>query len=80
MARNDPQINLRIPQELKERVEAAAVNNKRSMNAEIAARLEESFRPTPDEHIVVSSPEALREAMAWALREVGGRNSEGDGT
>ena len=71
MARSDPQINLRIPAELKERVEAAAAANKRSMNAEIAERLEESFRLKVDETItVVPDPEALQEAMAFAMDKV----------
>lgn len=43
MARSDPQVNLRISAELKERIEAAAAKSKRSMNAEIAERLERSF-------------------------------------
>lgn len=39
----DPQYKLRLPAELKERIERAALENKRSMNAEIVARLEASF-------------------------------------
>ncbi len=39
----DPQIKLRIPSGLKERVQAAAAANNRSMNSEIVARLEQSF-------------------------------------
>ena len=69
MARNDPQINLRIPAELKERVEAAAAANKRSMNAEIAERLEASLRH--DEEIKLpSDPNAFREAMVFAIGRV----------
>ena len=69
MARSDPQINLRIPADLKERIEAAAKVNKRSMNAEIAERLEASFQY--DEQVVLpTSPEALQEAMAFALGKV----------
>lgn len=43
MSRQDPQFNLRIPFELKARVEEAAKENKRSATAEIIARLEASF-------------------------------------
>lgn len=43
MSRNDPQINVRLPVELKERLEAAAVDSHRSFKAEIVARLEWSF-------------------------------------
>ncbi|MGH1374508.1 MAG: Arc family DNA-binding protein [Cellvibrionaceae bacterium] len=39
----NPQVNLRIPQSLKDQVEAAADKSGRSMNAEICHRLEESF-------------------------------------
>lgn len=43
MSRTDPQFNLRIPGELRDRVMAAAKANKRSATAEIIARLEASF-------------------------------------
>lgn len=43
MSREDPQLKLRLPQELKERVEEAARQNRRSVNAELVARVEESF-------------------------------------
>jgi len=40
MARNDPHFRLRIPAELKAEVERAALDNGRSINAEIVARLQ----------------------------------------
>lgn len=43
MSRTDPQFNLRIPEDLRDKVAAAAKENKRSATAEILARLEESF-------------------------------------
>lgn len=43
MARDEPQINLRIPSALKERLEQASAQSKRSLTAEVVARLEESF-------------------------------------
>ncbi|MBJ9925928.1 MULTISPECIES: Arc family DNA-binding protein [Burkholderia] len=43
MARDDPQINLRIPLELKERLDAASTQKRRSLTAEVVARLEASF-------------------------------------
>jgi len=43
VSRTDPQFNLRIPEELKDLVVAAARENKRSATAEILARLERSF-------------------------------------
>ena len=43
MSRDDPQFNLRVPADLKGRLEQAAATSKRSMTAEVLARLEESF-------------------------------------
>lgn len=48
MSREAPQFKLRMDAELKERVEKAAHDNHRSINAEIVARLEESFSAKPD--------------------------------
>lgn len=39
MARKDPQFNVRMPQELKEMIEASARENQRSINAEIIHHL-----------------------------------------
>jgi len=44
MAREDLHFRLRIPEELKNKIEAAAVEHRRSMTAEIVSRLEESVR------------------------------------
>ncbi len=41
--RDSPQFLLRLPEALRDRVKNAARDNKRSMNAEIVARLEETF-------------------------------------
>lgn len=43
MARNDPQMNLRVPMELKEKIEKAALDNGRTITAEAVFRLEQSF-------------------------------------
>ena len=45
MARNDPQMNLRLPVELKEQIEDAAAQNNRTLTAEVVGRLQESFDP-----------------------------------
>jgi hypothetical protein len=45
MARDDLHFRLRIPEDLKLRVEKAAKDNHRSMTAEIVAALEEKFPP-----------------------------------
>ncbi|RKS59554.1 MULTISPECIES: Arc family DNA-binding protein [Photorhabdus] len=40
----DPQINIRLPQDLKEAVQNMALDNKRSVNAEIVAILLDAVR------------------------------------
>lgn len=46
MARSDPQLNFRIPAELKEQLELAAKENNRSLTAELINRLDESINGT----------------------------------
>ncbi|MBC8950215.1 Rha family transcriptional regulator [Xenorhabdus sp. TS4] len=46
MSREDAQMKIRLPAELKEQLEKAAAENKRSMNAEVLQRLSESFEKT----------------------------------
>lgn len=48
MSRNLTPFGLRMPAELKSRVDAAAVSNKRSINAEVIARLQQSFEGRSD--------------------------------
>lgn len=60
MARTDPQFNLRIPVDLKVKVEEAAKANGRSATSEILARLEASFRAGADD--VISDP-AFRQKL-----------------
>jgi len=57
MTRADTPLRIRLPAELKSKVQVSAVGSRRSMNAEIVARLEQSFReevrteplPPPDQ-------------------------------
>lgn len=44
MSREDPQLRVRIPAELKETLEQKAQENKRTLTAEIVRRLEETIR------------------------------------
>lgn len=44
MSRTDPPLRIRLPQNLKEQVQALAAENHRSMNAEIVARLERTVQ------------------------------------
>lgn len=48
MAPEISQVNFRMPTELKERLEKGAKSNKRTLTAEIVARLEDSFKGRPD--------------------------------
>lgn len=48
MAADDPHFRLRVPEELRDRIRDAAEANKRSMNSEIVARLEDTFAPEYD--------------------------------
>lgn len=43
MSRADPQINIRVPIELKKEIEHAAIENSRSLNAEVVHRLQNSL-------------------------------------
>lgn len=65
MARNDPQVNIRLPAALKVRLDEAAVAAGRSVTAEIVNRLEASFRSP----IEVPSVTGLRAQIA-AEREL----------
>lgn len=44
MARTDPQVNFRIPADLKEKLEDAANKNNRTITAELILRLESTFK------------------------------------
>ena len=44
MSREDPQLKIRLPLELKEKITQSAAEHGRSINSEVVARLEESFR------------------------------------
>ncbi|XUA17421.1 Arc family DNA-binding protein [Citrobacter sp. OP27] len=60
MSRDDPQLRIRLPIELKEKIDDAAKSNNRSMNAEIVQRLDTSFLNEMQEDEVVSANEVLR--------------------
>ncbi len=40
---SDPQYKLRLPEELRDKIKDSAITHNRSMNADIVARLEDSF-------------------------------------
>lgn len=45
MSREDPQLKIRLPLELKEKITQSAADYGRSINSEVVARLEQSFEP-----------------------------------
>lgn len=59
MSREDPQMKIRLPADLKRKIEEAADEAKRTMNAEIVSRLEASF---------LRSGEGLGEASILLMR------------
>ncbi|MFC0710727.1 Arc family DNA-binding protein [Azorhizophilus paspali] len=52
MKQTDPQFKLRLPAELKARIDQAAADSHRSINAEIVARLAASFEPARESSAV----------------------------
>lgn len=61
MSRLDPQFKLRLPLELKERIEEDAKKNKRSINAEIVDRLESSFSKKTRDSLLAQAIAELKE-------------------
>ena len=60
MSREDPQLRIRLPVELKEKIELAAKANTRSMNAEIVQRLEVSFLNEIPNDELISAKDAIQ--------------------
>ncbi|AKJ41803.1 Arc-like DNA binding domain [Pragia fontium] len=48
MSRDDPQLRIRLPAEIKDKIESLAKKNKRSMNAEIVLRLDIALKMAED--------------------------------
>lgn len=61
MSREDPQMKIRLPADLKDRIEALAKQAGRSMNAEIVTRLQQTL------------PESLQSAATQAQEKMGQR-------
>jgi hypothetical protein len=63
MTREDPQMKLRLPPELKDRLSEAAASDNRSLNAEVVSRLQESFSLSHVGSKVVKVDEAVMRAV-----------------
>lgn len=59
MSREDPQLRIRLPIELKEKIEESARVSNRSMNAEIVQRLDASYLNEIPEDEIISAEAAL---------------------
>ena len=72
MARTDPQLNLRLPQELKDRIETTANEKRRSVTAEVIERLTRSFDdPLPGLLELVEQQLSLeKRAVSLANKEI----------
>ena len=64
MSREDPQLKIRLPLELKEKITQSAAEHGRSINSEVVARLEQSFS-TPE-----TTQSLLEEAVMLTLKAV----------
>lgn len=80
MSRTDPQLKVRLPDGMRDRIAEAAKANNRSMNAEIVARLEASFQPSEVDQLGAAAIAKLLEAQQehlkeWLLENVGARKA-----
>ncbi|PWE57161.1 hypothetical protein DEM27_05835 [Metarhizobium album] len=75
MTRDDPQMKLRLPQELKTAIEKSAANSKRSLNSEIVHRLHYSFDAETERSAFVEQLTIL-EAQNQALRADQARSAQ----
>ena len=70
MARDDPTIYMRLPAELKARLDAAAHENRRSVTAEVTARLQASFDAPFSAEAVAALKGMIDEAVRRELAAV----------
>ncbi|MFK3915761.1 Arc family DNA-binding protein [Psychrobacter sp. NPDC078501] len=67
----EPQYKLRMPHELKDKIKSSAENKNRSMNADIVARLEQTFKQEESSDMPSASNVLIVSAMYQTLREEG---------
>lgn len=63
MARTDPQVNFRIPAELKDKLDNAAKDNGRTLTAELILRLEMTFENDDQVKDLLARVEKLEEIV-----------------
>lgn len=76
MSREDPQINIRVSNELKEKIRLRAKNNRRSMNAEIVQILLDavSENVSSKEEFATREAEKFKEALLETLNKMHGKD------
>lgn len=82
MSREDPQMKIRLPADLKDRIEELSKQAGRSMNAEIVIRLQDSLNPAPTIFIneqtgvtAVARSQSRLAQMAGELNELQGQRN-----
>ena len=63
------QVNLRIKEELRRKLEAAAKEGEVSFNEEVRARLEDSFRIESLDSMIAAVPKRIRSIVGDAIAE-----------
>ena len=79
VSREFPVFNLRVPDDLKDRVTESARNNKRSQNAEYLHRLEQSFQQEDLMKVLLEEIRGLRQdvtELKTSLSEVKGSSTD----
>lgn len=65
MARTDPQVNFRIPADLKDKLDNAAKENGRTLTAELILRLETTFEQDDQIHDLLDRVDDLENEVEW---------------
>ncbi|WP_173422591.1 Arc family DNA-binding protein [Ensifer adhaerens] len=79
MTRQDPHFRLRVPEVLKQQIEAAARTNARSITAEIVERLERSFAlASENDGGLASEIEDIRDRLGRVRDAVVARETDKD--
>lgn len=70
MARTDPQVNFRIPAELKDKLDEAAKENGRTLTAELILRLEMTFSNDDQMQDMLTRVECLESETDWLKKQL----------
>lgn len=70
MTKRDPQINVRLPQELKDKLHALAEGNKRSVNAEVIAAVELALSIYGGHDGIVGEASKTVEGMGYSVKQM----------